>query len=154
MSKLAFALVAILLPSASAFSYTTTITSERRSTTKLSYAPQPETPETYVRAVDCANNYGLCSVDELLDLSEELDEFLECYIEDPEACEEEIDGRQNLSEALLVQGEMMEHEIYMEQGNNMFPIDAANAVERPMDDNSDNFNPQSGVWREEGGEYW
>jgi len=74
MTKLVFALVAILLPSASAFSHATIITSsERRSSstsTKLSYVPQQETPEPYVRAVDCANNYGLCSVDELLDLSE------------------------------------------------------------------------------------
>mmetsp|Transcript_26149 Transcript_26149/g.41232 ORF Transcript_26149/g.41232 Transcript_26149/m.41232 type:complete len:104 (+) Transcript_26149:302-613(+) len=97
MTKLVFALVAILLPSASAFSHATIITSsERRSSstsTKLSYVPQQETPEPYVRAVDCANNYGLCSVDELLDLSEELDEFLECYIDDPEACEEENDVR-------------------------------------------------------------
>jgi len=124
----------------------------------------------------------------------ELDEFLECYIDDPEACEEENDvriktltvwpifvidthfkiscinieyifslartphgyeqGRQHLSEALLVQGEMVEHEIYMEQGNNMFPVDAANAVERPPMNDISGDHPQNGAWREEGGEYW
>lgn len=25
---------------------------------------------TYERAIDCANNYGLCAIDELIDLSE------------------------------------------------------------------------------------
>jgi hypothetical protein len=47
---------------------------------------------TYDRALDCANNFGMCEIDELLDLSEELDEYMDsCYVEDgPEACEDEI----------------------------------------------------------------
>ena len=47
---------------------------------------------TYDRALDCANNFGMCEIDELLDLSEELDEYMDsCYVEDgPEACENEI----------------------------------------------------------------
>jgi hypothetical protein len=47
---------------------------------------------TYDRALDCVNNFGMCDIDELLDLSEELDEYMDsCYVEDgPEACENEI----------------------------------------------------------------
>ena len=47
---------------------------------------------TYDRALDCVNNFGMCEIDELLDLSEELDEYMDsCYVEDgPEACEDEI----------------------------------------------------------------
>lgn len=47
---------------------------------------------TYDRALDCVNNFGMCEIDELLDLSEELDEYMDsCYVEDgPEACENEI----------------------------------------------------------------
>lgn len=35
--------------------------------------------------------------------------------------------RQDLAEALLVQGEIMEHERYMQEGNNIFPT-----TESPM----------------------
>lgn len=47
---------------------------------------------TYDRALDCVNNFGMCEIDELLDLSEELDEYMDsCFVEDgPEACENEI----------------------------------------------------------------
>ena len=47
---------------------------------------------TYDRALDCVNNFGMCDIDELIDLSEELDEYMDsCYVEDgPEACENEI----------------------------------------------------------------
>merc|ERR1719237_680829 len=90
------------------------------------------------RALDCANHYGLCAIDELVDLSEELDAFLECNLENggpewevsgepyhapvdilseellqQEACEEEIVDRQYLSEALLQQGERLEHDMVM-----------------------------------------
>ena len=38
------------------------------------YQPPPdaafEIAGTYERAIDCANNYGLCAIDELIDLSE------------------------------------------------------------------------------------
>ena len=47
---------------------------------------------TYDHALDCANNFGMCEIDELLNLSEGLNECADgCYIEDgPEACEDEI----------------------------------------------------------------
>ena len=47
---------------------------------------------TYDRAFDCVTNFGMCDIDELIDLSEELDEYMDiCYVEDgPEACENEI----------------------------------------------------------------
>eukprot|EP00584_Thalassiosira_punctigera_P020174 CAMPEP_0172549518 /NCGR_PEP_ID=MMETSP1067-20121228/18578_1 /TAXON_ID=265564 ORGANISM="Thalassiosira punctigera, Strain Tpunct2005C2" /NCGR_SAMPLE_ID=MMETSP1067 /ASSEMBLY_ACC=CAM_ASM_000444 /LENGTH=154 /DNA_ID=CAMNT_0013336911 /DNA_START=82 /DNA_END=546 /DNA_ORIENTATION=- len=148
MLRLATALVTFVLPSASAFSSTTrNKIPARSSATKLNY-----NRETYGRAVDCANNFGMCSIDELLDLSEELDEFLGCYVEHhPEACEEEIDDRQELSEALLVQGEMMEHEKYIQAGNNIFPYDAA--AESPMND-SDSSSPHTSVWTQDDEPFW
>lgn len=87
MFKLASALViAATISSASAFA-TTKITA-RATKTHLKYEPQPTPPYdmsppdmqpdmqaepigmTYDRALDCANNVGMCDIDEVLDLSE------------------------------------------------------------------------------------
>mmetsp|Transcript_24268 Transcript_24268/g.41529 ORF Transcript_24268/g.41529 Transcript_24268/m.41529 type:complete len:100 (-) Transcript_24268:492-791(-) len=88
----AIAIVLSSIPSALAFSPSPARNNKaiaRSSTTRLNY-----NPETYDRALDCANNFGLCGIDELLDLSEELDEYLGCYVEHgPEECEKEIDVR-------------------------------------------------------------
>ena len=47
----------------------------------------------------------------------ELDEYLACYLDDdPAACEREINDRQELSEALLSQGEMLERELSNRDG--------------------------------------
>ena len=68
ISRLASTVVLLVgLPSTSAFSYSAIHAKIARST-KLHYIP--DLPETYGRAVDCANNFGMCSIDELLDLSE------------------------------------------------------------------------------------
>jgi len=63
MLKLASTFLAI--HSISAFSAT-------RSTIIRSYSPTAifYHPETFDRAVECANNFGLCNVDELLELSD------------------------------------------------------------------------------------
>ncbi len=46
----------------------------RSTTTKLNYHPQ-----TFERAVECAQNYGLCDIDELLNLSSgEIQDVFEC----------------------------------------------------------------------------
>ncbi len=46
----------------------------RSTTTKLNYHPQ-----TFERAVECAQNYGLCDIDELLSLSSgEIQDVFEC----------------------------------------------------------------------------
>eukprot|EP00578_Thalassiosira_sp_NH16_P012053 CAMPEP_0181112060 /NCGR_PEP_ID=MMETSP1071-20121207/19613_1 /TAXON_ID=35127 /ORGANISM="Thalassiosira sp., Strain NH16" /LENGTH=177 /DNA_ID=CAMNT_0023196007 /DNA_START=113 /DNA_END=646 /DNA_ORIENTATION=- len=169
MLKLAPALsviaVAIGIPSTLAFStteITARMTMTARKDTLLKYQPefQPGTqfgapPPTgdisgaYDRAADCANNFGMCDIDELLDLSEELDEYLGCFVEDgPEACEKEIDDRQDLSEALLVQGEMREHQRYVQDGN-IFAYE-----ENGLVNNMDNSNPQPSAWREEGEFQW
>mmetsp|Transcript_24269 Transcript_24269/g.41530 ORF Transcript_24269/g.41530 Transcript_24269/m.41530 type:complete len:142 (-) Transcript_24269:244-669(-) len=129
----AIAIVLSSIPSALAFSPSPARNNKaiaRSSTTRLNY-----NPETYDRALDCANNFGLCGIDELLDLSEELDEYLGCYVEHgPEECEKEIDERQDLSEALLVQGEMLEHDIYIQQGNFFNPDEI---IENRVDDGDD-----------------
>lgn len=63
MLKLALAFV-LSLPAASGFTASLQNSVVRRST-KLHFHP-----EKFNRAVDCANNYGLCDVDELLNLAQ------------------------------------------------------------------------------------
>jgi len=88
------------------------------------YQQQPHPAETGAldRAVDCANNFGMCDVDEILDLSDELDAYTGCFVEDgPEACENEIDERKHLADALLVQGEIMEQQQQPQFGQQQQP---------------------------------
>ena len=64
MLKLASTL-ALLAPTISAFSATRSTITRTPSPTAIFYHP-----ETFDRAVECANNFGLCNVDELLELSD------------------------------------------------------------------------------------
>lgn len=101
---------------------------------------------------------------------------MECFIEDGmEACENEINvrrrvlshhgynliafilirstsrtkDRQDLAEALLIQGEVREHDRYVQEGNvPRLPFDDANIMDSPMIDTLP-------LWRDEGDEfYW
>ena len=60
--------------------------------------------------------------------------------------------RQELSEALLVQGEMREHDRYVQEGN-VFPFDANTNSQTPMNGN-ENTNPQAAPWRQEDEFFW
>jgi len=85
ISSTALATILLVLPGISGFtaSYPKIV---RSLTTKLNYHPQ-----TFERAVECAQNYGLCDIEELLSLSSELDQFQGCFYEDDEeACDKEI----------------------------------------------------------------
>ncbi|KAL3808459.1 hypothetical protein ACHAXA_008289 [Cyclostephanos tholiformis] len=167
MVKLASVLaIAVIgrLPSVAAFSPTINAAKiALGQSTSLNYYPDntflnyhqggdfPETQHdislTYDRAMDCANNFGMCDIDELLDLSEELDEYMGCFVENgPEACDHEINNRQELSEALLVQGEMREHQRYVEEGN-VFPYDAIGNGN--MNEREESTSPRVSVWRNE-----
>jgi len=73
--------------------------------------PHPAETGALDRAMDCANNFGMCDIEEVLDLSDELDAYMGCFVEDgPEACENEIGERQGLANALLMQGEAMQEQ--------------------------------------------
>jgi len=65
MLKLALTFLAI--HSISAFSATRSTITRTSPPTALFYHP-----ETFDRAVECANNFGLCNVDELLELSDDM----------------------------------------------------------------------------------
>eukprot|EP01082_Thalassiosira_pseudonana_P007669 g6329.t1 g6329 contig23:210757-211991(-) len=61
----------------------------------------------YERAMECVSNYGMCDIDEMMDLARELEEYQGCFLEyGPEACEEEIQDRQHLAEELFLQSQM------------------------------------------------
>jgi hypothetical protein len=62
--------------------------------------------------------------------------------------------RQELSEALLVQGEMREHERYVGEGN-VFPMSYnANADASMNERGGDNSNPRTSPWRNENQFAW
>ena len=61
----------------------------------------------YGHAVECANYPGLCAIDELMDLAHDLEEFQECFVEyGPEACQQEMEDRHMLADALMAQREI------------------------------------------------
>ncbi|KAL7499478.1 hypothetical protein ACHAWT_007759, partial [Skeletonema menzelii] len=74
-------------------------------------------PDVFEKAVDCAQNYGMCNVDELLNLAEELEQYNGCYYEDgAEACQKEIDDRHDLADLLLLQTELQQRDHYLNEG--------------------------------------
>lgn len=99
-------------------------------------------PAVFEKAVDCAQNYGMCDVDELLNLAKELDQYNECYYEsEPEACQKEIDDRHDLVDALLLQGEMQQRDHYLKEGN-LFAYDVkADKDMHDRDNFIDNISP-------------
>mmetsp|Transcript_12594 Transcript_12594/g.30737 ORF Transcript_12594/g.30737 Transcript_12594/m.30737 type:complete len:141 (+) Transcript_12594:137-559(+) len=132
MLRLASAL-AILVASTSAFSTTQTGVRSFKTTTALCYHST-----AFDRAVDCANRYGMCDVDELLQLSEELEKFQGCFYEtDAETCTKEIDDRKDLADALLMQGELRERNHYVQEGN-LFAYDVK--ADSDMHDRDDFFD--------------
>eukprot|EP01083_Nonionella_stella_P136411 415079_1 len=111
MLKLALAFM--LLAPISAFSATRSTIIRTSSPTALCYHP-----ETFDRAVECANNFGLCNVDELLSLSDELDNFQGAFYErDAVDQEKEIDDRKDLADLLLLQGELQARNDYFHKAN-------------------------------------
>lgn len=69
-------------------------------------------PPEFDRAVACANNPGLCNVDELLNLAQELETYEGCFFEEYESeeCEQEKKDRVALAEFLFAEAEVQEHE--------------------------------------------
>lgn len=68
--------------------------------------------------MECVDAYGTCDVDELVELSAELEQFQGCFYEsDPKACAKEIHDRKDLADALLLQGELMERNECVQDGN-------------------------------------
>ncbi|KAL3757059.1 hypothetical protein ACHAWU_002898 [Discostella pseudostelligera] len=114
----------------------------------------------YERGVECANNFGMCDIDEVLDLSEELDGYLDCYVGDnPHDCQEEVDDRQDLAEALLVQAEMredQEQQSFMQVGEGGYRYDTMNGgvggggagAAANANGNASDSLPRASVWRD------
>ncbi|KAL9184373.1 hypothetical protein ACHAXT_002459 [Thalassiosira profunda] len=115
MLRLATALAVLLASAApSALAFSPAIRTHRKPAA-LKYHPT-----SFDRAVDCVSTFGKCDIDELLELSEELENFQGCFYEGgPEACAKEIDvrDRKDLADALLLQGELIERNRYIKDGN-------------------------------------
>jgi len=90
----------VLLPQAVAFSMAPAF--GRR--ISIPYSALFQLPENYERAVDCAEDYGECKVEELVDLVNELEQVEECFLDqDEETCDDEASDRFDVADALRQQ---------------------------------------------------
>eukprot|EP00560_Eucampia_antarctica_P003425 CAMPEP_0197835570 /NCGR_PEP_ID=MMETSP1437-20131217/26231_1 /TAXON_ID=49252 ORGANISM="Eucampia antarctica, Strain CCMP1452" /NCGR_SAMPLE_ID=MMETSP1437 /ASSEMBLY_ACC=CAM_ASM_001096 /LENGTH=120 /DNA_ID=CAMNT_0043441117 /DNA_START=122 /DNA_END=487 /DNA_ORIENTATION=+ len=93
-------------------------------------------PKRFERAVDCANEYGMCDVNELGKLADELDKFQEnCFFEkDPNSCKKEAGDRIDLAELLRLQSELQLRTDYLKNAN-LFASDVKIEQEKQERDN-------------------
>lgn len=75
-------------------------------------------PETFDRAVYCANALGMCDVNEMMELADELEQFQGCFFEEnAHDCEKEKMDRQDVAELLSLEAEVMLRRDYFEKAN-------------------------------------
>jgi hypothetical protein len=112
----------LVVDTASAFRVTTCLQSRRPSTTLQTF------PERFGRAVECSEKYGLCNVDELLELAEELDSYQGCFFEDKEFLQEkEIKDRSDVADILRLEAELALRHDYLKNAN-LFKANVDEAV--------------------------
>jgi hypothetical protein len=89
-----------------------------------------EYPKSFQRAVECSEKFGLCGVDELLQLADELESYEECYFEEGQsACEKEEMDRQDVADILRLEAELSLRQDYLKNAN-LFAGDVHDAEEQ------------------------
>lgn len=72
----------------------------------------------FERAVECGEKYGLCDVEELDRLAEELEFYHGSFFEkSPELQEKEIQDRKDLAEVLRLEAELLRRQDYLKKAN-------------------------------------
>jgi hypothetical protein len=89
-------------------------------------------PERFERAVQCSEKYGLCDVDELLALADELESYQGSFFED-ECREKEIKDRNDMADVLRLEAELVLRQDYLRKAN-LFKADVEEAVEQKTRD--------------------
>ena len=85
-------------------------------------------PERFGRAVQCSEQYGLCNVDELLALAEELESYHGSFFEDDvDLREKEIKDRNDVADILRLEAELELRHDYLRNAN-LFKADVEEAV--------------------------
>uniref|UniRef100_A0A7S4JFN5 Uncharacterized protein n=1 Tax=Odontella aurita TaxID=265563 RepID=A0A7S4JFN5_9STRA len=86
--------------------------------------------ETFERAVECAENFGYCNLDELENLAGELEAFQGSFFEHGEEVMEqkEVGDRKDVAEVLKMQSELRLRMDYLENAN-VFADDVHNEVD-------------------------
>ena len=103
-----YLLLSALWSTANAFSIVTNPTTKVRLSSSRLFAY----PEKFARAIQCAENHGLCDVDELLQLADEL----EAYQQSGSDQKEEMD-RLDVVEILRLQSKLQLRQEYLRDGN-------------------------------------
>jgi len=123
-----------------------------KGTTRL-YQAQQQYPAEFHRAVECAKHQGLCNVDELLELADELEHYEgSCMLwqvdmdEDPDEiymkngilpvygeddCEKEILDRLDIADLLRAEGEMVQRRDNLEHFSNAFTEKVEQQKQKP-----------------------
>jgi len=105
----------VLAPSIHAFSVT------RKTTTRTTlFSTQEAKPRDFERAVECSGTFGLCDVDELLSLADDLEKHQGCFFEDTKEawlCDKEESDRTDVAEVLRMQSELQLRMDYLKQAN-------------------------------------
>mmetsp|Transcript_2210 Transcript_2210/g.2664 ORF Transcript_2210/g.2664 Transcript_2210/m.2664 type:complete len:143 (-) Transcript_2210:818-1246(-) len=76
--------------------------------------------ESFIRAIKCAGNTGMCDVDELIKLADELEDFQGCFFEEnqeEELCNKEIQDRKDVADTLRLQAELHLKQDYLKEAN-------------------------------------
>ena len=103
-----------LANAALAFNAALKISHQQPSTTAIHIA----VPENFERAVECSQSYGLCDVDELLTLAEDLESHQGAFFESEERLRaKEIKDRLDLAEVLRMEAELSLRHDYLEKAN-------------------------------------
>ena len=85
-------------------------------------------PESFERAVKCSENIGLCDVDELMDLADELDSYQGSFFEEEDNLRsKEIQDREDLADFLRKEAALKLRQDYLENGN-LFKEDVEQAA--------------------------
>lgn len=91
--------------------------------------------ETFGRAIECAENFGYCDLEEMERLADELDSYKGNFFEhgqDRQILEKEVEDRKDVAEILRLQQELRLRMDYLEKAN-LFAMDMHQEIKEEGD---------------------
>mmetsp|Transcript_19970 Transcript_19970/g.29249 ORF Transcript_19970/g.29249 Transcript_19970/m.29249 type:complete len:148 (+) Transcript_19970:157-600(+) len=104
--------------------------------------------KNFERAVECASEYGLCDVEEMSKLADELDEYTDSclYEKDEDMCIKEVADRKDVSEVLRMMGELQLRSDYIKNANLFVDDVKKDAVNNVRDEFVENVLAEGEDW--------
>ena len=88
--------------------------------TRIKDNPMEYPKAEFERAVQCSGQFGLCDIDELQKLADQLEQYQGCFFEDKHdnwLCEKEEADRSDVAEVLRLQAELRLRMDYLQKAN-------------------------------------